>query len=164
MGRLPSFKGKMAPLPYAVLAPTLLLSQHLGVAIAFEAAGWKIVADAEFWFLPLRRLALLPDLPAWAAALAFASSLGVACGLAMLAFQRASWSRGGYVLAALTIVPAVQIVAVPMLALMPRLRSTIPPDRESGMNVVHVTQGVLAGVAIIVLAVMISAVTFGAYG
>jgi hypothetical protein len=164
MIRLPSFKEELAPLPYAVLASALLLSQHLGVAIVFEAAGWRIIADAEFWFLPLRRLALLPDLPAWAAALAFASSLGVACGLAMLAFRRASWSRGGYVLAALTIVPAVQIAAVPLLALMPRLRSTTPTDRESGMNVAHVTQGMLAGVAIIVLAVLISAVTVGAYG
>lgn len=164
MRLLPSFKGDISPLAYMVCAPLLLLLQHLAVTIAYQAAGEPLFHDAWFWFLPLRRLAQLPGLAPAAAALAFAFSLAVAWGLALLSFRRASRAGMGYALAALTIVPAIQLGAVVLLALMPSRANIadLPPTR--GVNVAHVLQGVLAGIGIIVGAVLISAVTFGAYG
>lgn len=164
MIRFPSFAGRTAPFTYALAAPALLLSQHGITELAYRAAGVRLVADADFWLLPLRRLALMPGLTALAAALAFIASLGIAGALAMLSFRRARWSGVGYVLAALAIVPGVQIGAIAVLALLPR--SSPKPDIEPapGTDIGHVIQGVLAGVAIIVIAVLVSAVTFGAYG
>lgn len=165
MRGFPALKGEIAPLPYVVAATALLLSQHIAVALAFKAAsGWKLHYDTEFWLLPLRRLAQMPALTAWAAGFAFAFSLAVAWGLAMLSFRRASRSGGGYTLAALSVVPAIQIAAIALLAVMPVRPADRKPEPEAGAIVSHILQGVLAGVAIIVLAVLVSAVTFGTYG
>lgn len=168
MARLPSFTGSTSPLTYALAAPALLVSQHLVVLLIYRVAGWNSVIDTDFLMLPLRKLALMSDLSAIAAAAAFAWSLLIAWGLALLSFRRARWSGGGYPLAALTIVPGVQVAAILLLALLPRLKTKagVPQegDPEIGMDVAHVIQGVLAGVTIIVLAVLVSAVTFGAYG
>lgn len=165
MALIPSFAGRTSPVTYACAAPALLVSQHLAVLLAYRVAGWKLAADTEFWLLPLRRLALMPDLTAVMAALAFAFSLLVAWGLALLSFRRARWSSGGYLLAALAIVPGVQVAAITILALLPRFADEQEQtELETGIDIAHVVQGVLAGVAIIVLAVLVSAVTFGAYG
>ncbi len=164
MRHLPSFMTKTRPIRYAVAAPLLVLSQHLAVLLAFRLAGRELIPDAGFWFLPLRRFALLPGLPAWLAALAFAMSLVVAWTLAVLSFRRARWSGGGYLIAALTIVPGVQVAAIAILALLPRFGTDEPADPVAGVDAAHIVQGVLAGVGIIVAAVLVSAVTFGAYG
>jgi len=73
-----SLRGEIAPFTYAVLAPALVFSQHLAVALAFRAAGMTVRADTLFWLLPLRRLSVLPGMSPWIAALAFAFSLAVA--------------------------------------------------------------------------------------
>lgn len=164
MRGLPSFRGRIAPLPYAVFAPALLLSQHLVAVLVYRSSGFELVPDAGFWLLPLRRLALLPGLPAWAAALAFAFSLAVTWAVAVLSFRRASRSGYGYFLAAFSIVPAIQIAAVALLAIAPMRPASREREPAAGANIAHILQGVLAGVAIIVLAVLVSAVTFGAYG
>lgn len=160
----PTFRGKISPATYALAAPALILCQHLLVALLHWAAAVQLDADSGFWLLPMRRLADLPALSPWAAAAAFALSLVVTWAVAMLSFRRAARSGYGYVLAAASIVPVLQIGAVALLAVAP-LRAIDPePDQAEGANIAHVVQGVLAGVAIIVIAVLISAVTFGAYG
>ncbi|WP_260597427.1 hypothetical protein [Sphingomonas endolithica] len=173
MTRLTSFGGRTAPVTYALTAPALLASQHLAVMLAYQLGGWPLVVDTDFWVLPLRRLALMPNLSAGAAALTFAFSLLVAWGLALLSFRRARWSGKGYLIAALAIVPGVQAAAILLLALLPRFSNarkrigsdTVPESElETGTDVAHVVQGVLAGVTIIVAAVLVSAVTFSAYG
>lgn len=161
---VPTFASQTRPLRYAVAAPTLVLSQHAAVILAFHAMGRPLTADANFWFLPLRRLTLIPDLPAWAAAVAFTFSLLVAWALAALSFRRARWSGRGYVVAALSVVPGAQLFAIALLALLPRSNRERPADPPAGVEVAHIIQGVLAGVALIVAAVLVSAVTFGAYG
>jgi hypothetical protein len=174
---LTSFTGRTAPFTYAAAAPALLASQHLAVMLAYQLAGWRLVADTDFWLLPLRRLALMPNLSAGAAALTFAFSLLVAWGLAVLSVRRARWSGKGYLLASLAIVPGVQVAAILLLALLPRfanarkrIGSDIVPEieleteLESGTDVTEIVQGVLACVTVIVAAVLVSAVTFGAYG
>lgn len=168
MARVPSFAGRTPPLAYALAAPALLISQHLVVLLSYRLAGCTLVMDVGFLMLPLRRLALMSDLSAFAAAAGFGWSLLIAWGLALLSFRRARWSGAGYPLAALAIVPGVQVAAILLLALLPHFKTKpqapLGTDLETGMDVAHVIQGVLAGVAIIVLAVLVSAVTFGAYG
>lgn len=166
MTSLPSFAGKTRPAVFAVLAPVLLLVQHATVALLLAAGDRPVAPDASFWLLPLRRLAMSPNLPAGQAALAFAVSLASAGALAMLSFRRASWSNGGYVLAAAAVVPGVQVGAVAALALLPRFdkRMQVGPELTSGADIAHVIQGLLAGVALIVAAVLVSALTLGSYG
>jgi hypothetical protein len=164
MKRLLAFTGTISPLAYAALAPCVLLTQHLAVAMAFAAAGAGLVPDLSFWMLPLRRMTQLPGLGAPLAAMAFAFSLFVAWVLAALSFRRAAQSEAGYSLAALTIIPGIQIPAVLLLAVMPRGPDRDEPDSDDKVKVAHLAQGVLAGVALVVAAVLVSALTFGAYG
>ena len=175
MRRFLRFRGELGPLPFAAAAPALLLSQHLLVFLVYRASGWKLDLDASFWLLPLRRLAFLPELPAWAAALAFAFSLAVAWGLAVLSFRRASRAQLGFGLAAFTVVPAFQIPAVALLVLMPAgwaaplpvsedEADTLEVEGDAAFDSAHVLQGLLSGMAIVVVAVLVSALTFGAYG
>lgn len=164
MARFPSFSEQISPIAYAFAAPLLLLSQHAMVWLIYRHFGWLLVADRNFWLTPLAQLAVMPRLTASAAALAFAFGLFVAAWLAILSFRRAHWSGAGYILAALAVVPAVQLIAVAILVALPRFKAVEADEREKGVNVAHVAQGVLAGMAIIVFAVLVSALTFGAYG
>lgn len=164
MALLPSLKGEIGRAAYAATALALLLSQHLAVALAFRMTGTTLVYDAGFWLLPLRRLLSSPFISSGTAALAFIFSLAIAWALALLSFRRASRSGMGYALAALSIVPAIQIAAVALLALLPLDPPDVKPAPEEGGDVAHIIQGVIAGMAIIVFAVLVSAVTFGAYG
>ena len=160
-----SFRGTIGRSVYGLTAAAILLSQHAVVAAVLRWSNAPIDPDASFWLLPLRRLAQVPDLSPWVAALAFLFSLAVAWALAALSFRRASSLGHGYVLAVLSVVPAVQIMAVAILALGPArqiIEEQVTPP--TGANAGHILQGVLAGISIIVLAVLISAVTFGAYG
>ena len=169
MPRFLSFRGETSALTYLVAAPLLLLSQHLLVFLLYRAAGAGLRTDPSFWLLPLRRLAFLPNLSPGTAALAFAFSLAVAWGLALLSFRRAATSRFGYGFAAFAVVPALQIPAIALLALIPvswGAPAPLPEDEipESEFDAAHILQGLLAGVAIVVAAVLLSALTFGAYG
>lgn len=160
-------RGQVSPLIYVVVAPLLLLSQHAFVAIAHRLDGAHLVADPEFWLVPLRRLATLPDVSPVEAALAFAFCLAVTWALAILSFRRAVRANRGYGLATLAIVPMLQILVVIILACM-RGRTADDEahavDPSAAPRLYQKVQGLLAGVAIIVFAVLVSAVTFGAYG
>jgi hypothetical protein len=166
MASILSLRGDISRPAYAILAPALLLSQHLAVALAFRSAGMTVKLDALFWLLPLRRLSALPGLSPWFAASAFAFSLVVAWGLAVMSYRRASGSTIGYVPAALAVVPGFQLAAVAVLAVAPTRSAEFDPapDADGGANVAHVLQGLFAGMAILVFAVLVSAVTLGAYG
>lgn len=148
---------------YAVLAAVLLLAQNAMVALTARAAGRIVPLDPEFWLLPMRAAARLELAPLVAAAL-FAALLTLVATLALLSYQRAALAGQGYVLAALTIVPAIQIPAAVALALMPTSRETeaLPPER--GVDTAAIIQGVIAGMGLIVAAVIVSALVFGGYG
>ena len=154
----------IGPVAYGAAAPALVLTQHIAVILAFRVTHHDLTYDAEFWLLPLRRFASMPGLPASVAALAFVLSLILAWAIAMLSFRRARWSHGGYALAPLTIVPGAQLAAIAILAVMPRMSGDETGDSLEGMEYAHVIQGVAAGIGLIVLAVLISAVTLGVYG
>lgn len=167
MANLISMRGEISPPVYAIVAPLLLLSQHALVAIVYRLHGQDLVLDPEFWLLPLRRLATLPYLAPLEAALVFTLSLAATWALAILSFRRAAWANRGYGLATLSIVPALQIAIVVFLAgLRGRSAEDEAPavDPATASQLRHNVQGLLAGVAIIVFAVLVSAITFGAYG
>jgi len=162
--RFLSFAGATRPAAYALLAPILLLVPHLTVALLLTVRGPPPLMDAGFWLLPLRRLAMSPDLSAGDAALAFAVALAATGTLALLSFRRANWSGGGYAVAAITVVPGVQVAAAAVLALLPRFARQAVGGPTPGVDTVHIVQGVLAGVAIIVAAVLVAALAMGSYG
>ena len=161
--RLLPLSGPVGARRYALLAPALLFSQHFAVAALYRLAAEPLRADALFWLLPLRRLIALPAMSPWTSALTFVFSLLIAWGLAILSYRRAGRSGFGLVLAALSIIPGFQLAAVLILAILP-VRAVDAAGPRTGINLAHVLQGVLAGMAIVVLAVLLSAVTFGSYG
>jgi hypothetical protein len=164
MRKLFSFEGRVSPLVYVQVAPLLLLSQNLMVALCFHLGGVALKADAWFWLLPLRRLAQMPGLTATQAAIVFVLAFVVAWLLAALSFRRATWSGSGRRLSAFAIFPAFQIIVVAVLAVWPRRSAEIQAAPDDSVNLAYVMEGVLAGVAILVAAVLLSALMLGAYG
>jgi hypothetical protein len=163
MRRSPS-KGGTSLSAYLLIAPLLISAQYLLVALAHWSVGATLVTDKWFWLFPLRRMFDLQEFGVWLTALVFTLSLAAAGLLGLLSFRRAGRSGRGYSLAAMTIVPTIHIAAAAILALLPKRRDDEVREEEQGRNASHIAQGTFAGVAIIVLAVLISAVTFGAYG
>lgn len=164
MRKLLSFEGRVSPLVYVLAAPLLLLSQNLMVALCYRWRGVALQADAWFWLLPLRSLARMPGVTATQAATVFALGFVIAWALAALSFRRANWSGRGYKLSLFAIFPVLQIVVVMLLGAMPRRQGEPEGERGDAVDLADVLQGVLAGVAIIVVAVLMSALTLGAYG
>ncbi|MBV9883474.1 MAG: SRPBCC family protein [Sphingomonadaceae bacterium] len=159
------FDGGIRRLTYAVAAPAAFLSQHAILLTASAALGQRLPLDAEFWLMPLASFAQIPDLSPGIAALAFVANLIAAALLAMLAFRRAAASRQGYALVPFVLVPIVQVVALFALAAVPvsaEDESTAPPEAQA--NAFAIVQGMLAGMALILFGVTVSALAFGAYG
>ncbi|WP_162806771.1 hypothetical protein [Sphingosinicella terrae] len=69
----------------------------------------------------------------------------------------------GFWIAAWTVIPGIQILAVAALALMPARKESVLDDSRR-LRAKHRLEGLLAGIAIIVLGVFVSALAFGAYG
>ena len=166
MIQLFALRGDISRVTYAVLAPSLLLSPHLAVVLAFRSAGTAVQLDAPFWLLPLRRLSELPGMSPWVAATAFALSLAVAWGLAVLSYRRASLAEVGYLPAALAVVPGFQIAAIAVLIVAParQVETVAAPDTSASANIAHILQGLFAGMSMLVCAVLVSALTLGSYG
>jgi hypothetical protein len=78
-----SLAGRISPRVYALVAPLLLLTQHLAVALCYRLNGARLDADYSFWLLPLRRVANLPGLTSTTAAAVFVLGFLVAWGLAV---------------------------------------------------------------------------------
>jgi len=159
---------------YLLVAPILLLSENLAVILTFRARGIQLIRDESFWLAPLARLTELSSLPALWAALLTLFFLLTAWALVIVSLRRAARSRTGYGLAFLMLIPGIKIAAVALLAVLPvrAVRSDEDDgsdavdarDLDEPMIVAHLVQGALAGMAIIVAAVLVSALTFGAYG
>lgn len=157
-------EGHVTPALYAVAAPSLMLCQYAAVALCYRLNGQRLVPDAGFWLLPMRRFADLPGLSSREAAVVFVLGFMVAGALAVLSFRRANWSGRGHWLSAFVIFPAIQIGVVLLLAVLPRWKLDTPTGDVEGAKLADVMLGVLVGVAIIVAAVLVSALTLGAYG
>lgn len=156
--------GRVTPPVYALLVPLVLLAQHLAVALCYRWAGETLELDLGFWLLPLRRLADMRGLSSAMAASVFLIGFLVAWALAVLSFRRATWSNRGHWLSLFAIFPVLQLPAMAVLAVLPRgLAATDDPDVER-IDIVDVLQGIIAGIGLIVAAVLVSALTLGAYG
>lgn len=155
------FGGTIAPGAFVLVAPLVLLSQYLMSAALILGNGLPLVPNTGFWLLPLTRAVTIPGQRLWAATLAIVIALTTSWLLALLAFRRASHARRGHALAAFACVPAVQALALALLAVMPR---SADGDAERVRRAADITLGLLAGITLTVLAVLISAVVLGAYG
>lgn len=151
-------------LAYLLASFCLIASQNLVVWAAMQALGDAPSLEAEFWLTPLRSALEIVSLPPLGAALFFAYFLVVAYLLAMLAFNLARRTKRGFTLAVLSVVPVIQVGAILINALLPAKEETVEDSRASNHAAKSIVVGLIAGTAIIVLAVLISAVTFGAYG
>lgn len=165
--RLPpglSFQRKIRPIVYAGATAGLLASQYAVVAATYSLAGQQLTLSGRFWLLPLRTFAELPGISALSLAGGFAFSLLIAGVLAWLSCRRATTSGQGHSLAALSVVPVLQLPAVVALMLMPRRSEHPYVPTSKGLETATVIQGVLAGVGLIVFGVVLSALVFRAYG
>lgn len=149
---------------YLVLSLSLIASQNLLVWKAMQTFAPGASLDSEFWLTPLRSALEIIGLPPLWGALFFAYFLAIAYLLALLAFNLARRTKRGFTLAVLSVVPVVQLGAIVIHALLPARKEVKDDSGTSNHVAKSIVVGVIAGTAIIVLAVLISAVTFGAYG
>lgn len=154
--------GRAAYAPFAVAA---VLSQHAGVAIIYLTSGLTPPTGVEFWLLPLRALARIPDLPPAALAAGFGFSVLSAGVASALSLWRARDAGHGYIAAASVVVPIWQAVAIAVLSVLPpRKADKQPQGVERAARVADILGGLVAGMGICVFAVAVSALVFKVYG
>jgi hypothetical protein len=161
-----SFEGGLGRLAYALTSTGVFLAQYLVVVVAFAVFGQPSNPAWWVWLDPLRALVFTNHpLPAWVLLAAMALTLAVDTALAILAFRRARNTVGGEGIAALVIVPVVQVLVIAWLSLAPNRSEPAPAQAVKGVwSWSAATQGVLAGVTISVLAVALSTLVLHLYG
>ncbi|WP_447765179.1 hypothetical protein [Sphingopyxis panaciterrae] len=158
---LPRSPGRFA---YALTAAMLILLQHAFVMLAFHA-DIRLFADIHFLLFPIHRLLTGPSTSPFVITGGFAFSMLISAALVILSLRRAARLGRGGGLALMTIVPTLQLVAVLALTILWRRRDSIEPEIDGAAIPPHrMAAGVLSGMALIVAAVAVSALTFGAYG
>jgi uncharacterized membrane protein YhaH (DUF805 family) len=172
MSWLFSFKGKIRPLPYALLCLALFVSQHLLVAGVLRAFGQPLEPDPWFLVIPLRSLSLraivIFDRSAgFIEILVLVYFLIVAWALSSLAFRRAADAGVSEWIAAYAFVPVIQIPVILFLSVIPSRRQVelapeeVVPARPTW---VPAAQGVIAGIGLTLFAVAVGALVFRSYG
>ena len=157
----PEFARRFA---YVLASLALIASQNLLAWGARQAFSVERVLDLEFWLTPLSSAMSIYSLPPiWGAAI-YAYFLLVAWLLALMSFQLARRTNRGFILAVLSVVPVLQLGAILLNAVVPAREAVDDIQQSRATSAKNVTMGLIAGIALIVLAVLISAVTFGAYG
>ena len=177
-----AFTGRMRPLPYALASSALFFSQHLIALFADRTAMrgiwqypgqflWQFPEQVpgqfpwQFFLIPLETLARRNGGGATLIA-AFVCFLIIAWALTALAFRRAADAHVSGWVPALALVPVVQIPAILALSLAPSRGAVLEPpsDEDRPFDWATAAQGLLAGVALTVVAVAIAALIFGSYG
>lgn len=149
---------------YAAASFSLIASQNLITWGLRQASSEDRALDLEFWLTPLSSALSIYSLPpVWGAAV-FAYFLLVAWLLTLMSFKLAQRTNRGFVLAVLSVVPVVQLGAILLNAVLPAGDAVDDIEQSRATSAKNVTMGLIAGIALVVLAVLISAVTFGAYG
>ena len=173
--RVFSFDGRLRRLPYTLLWLPLLLSQSVFIVLSIGAPFRDFRPDiVGAVVLPLR-LVILKDgispegeggLGLLAAPIALLYAAIVAWLLLALAFRRATDAGINPWIAALALIPVIQIPALALLSLLPS-RPAVPSAESTDRPVISpavVAQGVVAGGGLAVGAVLLGAIVFGAYG
>jgi uncharacterized membrane protein YhaH (DUF805 family) len=172
MSWLFSFKGKIRPLPYALLCLALFVSQHLLVAGVLRAFGQPLEPDPWFLVIPLRSLSLraivIFDRSAgFIEILVLVYFLIVAWALSSLAFRRAADAGVSEWIAAYAFVPVIQIPVILFLSVIPsRRQAELAPEEvvPARPTWVPAAQGVIAGIGLTLFAVAVGALVFRSYG
>lgn len=169
-----SLSGRVSPLLYPPVAAILLAVPYLYTLWVHGGAPYPTRYDGLNWLFPLRWLVEASGdnhvVLAGGLLLALASSLL----LTALSFRRANWSGGAHGLALFTLVPTVQLFAALALALLPRMAAPVtpapawdngePPPEDVALIRRQEVFGLAIGMALIVLALLLSANVIGAYG
>lgn len=156
--------GPLHRLAYLAASIALIASQNLVAGLAGAAYANGRSLDLEFWLTPLSSTLEIPGLPViWGAAI-LGYCLLIAWLLGLLSFKFSQRTNRGLLLAVLSVVPVVQVAAIALNACLPSKDTPEDGMQERRHASKSVALGLLAGVAVIVFAVLISAVTFGAYG
>jgi hypothetical protein len=162
MHRLLAFDRPLWSPLYVLFSLLALGSQHAYAAVATVASGRSLKTDVMFWFFPLRTLM---DGQPGSAVVGIPVILLSVSVLATLSFRRAAMARDGFGWAALSIAPILQVVAIFVLALPTPAKAKEEPLRPfAALPWVAEVQGVLIGVGMMVFAVVVSTLVFGAYG
>lgn len=149
---------------YFAASLVLIASQNLVAWGAIKAFSVERVLDVEFWLTPLSSAMSISSLPPIWGAVIFAYSLLVAWLLALMSFQLARRTNRGFILAVGSVVPVLQLGAILLNAVLPARDAVDEMQQSRATSAKNVTMGLIVGIALVVLAVLISAVTFGAYG
>jgi uncharacterized membrane protein YhaH (DUF805 family) len=162
-----SFDGKIRPLRYALWSVAAFFSQHLVILILLHAHA--LPTSWQFYVLPLRSLATIVRSSEPMLILALAYGLLVAWVLAALAFRRAADANVSEWIAAAAIVPVIQIPAILLLCVAPSRISGQPAPLAGDSNNENVrwvpaAQGMIAGIALTLFSVAVSALVFRVYG
>ena len=138
----------------------LILSQHLMAWLVLRSAGARAsgLADSTFWTSPLVTALESPGIAMPMASLLLAWSLAVAALIGWLSLKAARVTGAPLGLVVLTLVPLVQVLAIAAIAILPS------NDNAADRPDTRALQGIFAGAAIVVVAMVLSATTFGAYG
>jgi uncharacterized membrane protein YhaH (DUF805 family) len=172
-----AFAGRIGRLPYALWSLGVFFSQHLAVLAVSRTPGRPLEADWGFYLMPLRSLVTLerPSNLLLIAALAYL--LIATWALAALAFRRAADTDIGEGVAVFAIAPILQIPAILFLCFVPSRPVQEHPtvagqDRGAPSGDIGApdhawaagAQGVVAGMALTLIAVAMGALVFGVYG
>lgn len=164
MPSIPLLHQRMSRLPFGILFAALFLSQHAVTLFVVDIRG-RAERDFLFALAPIRELVTQSHSPEFAV-LWMAYTLAVTAGLAFLAFRRAADAGIDGWIASMAIVPGLQVFAWIILSFVPSRQSDTPPEApHSGLlNWAVATQGVIAGIALTIVAVALGALAFGTYG
>lgn len=164
--RLFDLRAPLATAPYALGCAAAYASQPLYVKLAGWAIGADVANDGTLWLLPFRRLSQIEGLPpAWIAG-GLVLMLAAACIIGVLSFRRTAADGADAGVAAVAILPLLQGFAFLWLLVAPILgdRSKPTPDVWHGAGWAAVLQAILSGIGLMVFAVAVSTLLFGAYG
>jgi hypothetical protein len=150
--------------PFAAFA--LVLSQHGFVALCASINGRALLdLDGAFWLFPIRYFAQMPEVSSLYSLGGFIFCLAVSWWLAILSYRRALWSSNGHMIALFVIIPTIQIIAIPLLALTPKDKENIEQQNDDTHKTISdMLIGILWGMSIVVGATAISTLSFGSYG
>jgi len=171
MPALLSFQGRLRPLPYAAAALGVLAVQSLAVVAAFGFVGRPVEPGWVLVLAPLRAVVeqnryhqgqtafYLVEL------VVLAVMVLLAWVQAALAFRRAVDAGVSGLYATAAVAPVLQLPTVVILALLPS-RAAPPPAEDPAIEAAWpaAAKGVLAGTALVLLAVAIGALVTGTYG
>jgi len=162
-----SSQGRMRRRRYLPWALAAFFAQHGIAALIFASLHRPLKADLWFWYMPFQKVADLRSVPDWVSIVALTGMLVSGWVLASLSFRRCADANISGWFAAPVVAPLFQFFVVVGLS----LRPSRAPENSAAAEISAdqgglpaATLGMLAGVGLILCAVVIGALGFGVYG